>query len=78
VEWGPPRRRRNGLAGIEEGPAMKTLIVVVGTIILLVLLTSGGVLGGAICLENVGCIRSEDNGIKVDTRESVTVSTGNP
>lgn len=57
---------------------MKTLIVVVGTIILLVLLTSGGVLGGAICLDNVGCIRSEDNGIKVDTRESVTVSTGNP
>ncbi len=30
---------------------MKTLIVVIGTIVILVLLVSSGVLGGAICLE---------------------------
>jgi hypothetical protein len=71
-------RRRNGLAGIEEEPAMKTLIVVIGTIVVLVVLVSSGVLGGAICLNEIGCVASEDNGITIDSRESVTVSTGNP
>jgi hypothetical protein len=57
---------------------MKTLIVVIGTIVVVVLLVSSGVLGGAICLNNVGCLASQDNGITIDSRESVTVSTGNP
>ena len=57
---------------------MKTLIVVIGTIVILVLLVSSGVLGGAICLNNVGCLASEDGGIQVNNRETVTVTTGAP
>ncbi len=57
---------------------MKSLIVVIGTIVVLVILVSSGVLGGAICLNNVGCLSSQGDGITVDSRESVTVTTGNP
>jgi hypothetical protein len=57
---------------------MKTLIVVIGTIVVIVVLVSSGVLGGAICINNIGCLASEDNGITVDSRESVTVSAGSP
>ena len=57
---------------------MKTLIVVIGTIVILVILVSSGVLGGAICLNHVGCLSSQGDGITVDSRETVTVSTGNP
>ena len=57
---------------------MKTLIVVIGTIVILVILVSSGVLGGAICVENVGCVSSQGDGITVDNRETVTVTTGNP
>jgi hypothetical protein len=57
---------------------MKTLIVVIGTIVILVILVSSGVLGGAICLNNVGCLSSQGDGITVDSRESVTVTTGTP
>jgi hypothetical protein len=57
---------------------MKTLIVVIGTIVILVVLVSSGVLGGAICVNNIGCLASENGGIQVDNRESVTVTTGNP
>ena len=57
---------------------MKTLIVVIGTIVILVILVSSGVLGGAICLNYVGCVSSQGDGITVDNRESVTVTTGNP
>ncbi|HEX2502642.1 MAG TPA: hypothetical protein VHK00_01775 [Miltoncostaeaceae bacterium] len=57
---------------------MKTLIVIIGTIVILVVLVSSGVLGGAICVNNIGCLASENGGIQVDNRESVTVTTGNP
>lgn len=57
---------------------MKTLIVVIGTIVVLVVLISSGVLGGAICVNNIGCVSSQGDGITVDSRETVTVSTGNP
>jgi hypothetical protein len=57
---------------------MRTLIVVIGTIVVIVVLVSSGVLGGAICVNNVGCLSSQGDGITVDSRESVTVTTGNP
>jgi hypothetical protein len=57
---------------------MKGLIVFIGILVVLVLLTSSGVLGGAVCLNNVGCLYSDSNGISVDNSESVTVGTGNP
>jgi hypothetical protein len=77
-EFAGVRRRRNGLAGIEEGSAMKTLIVVIGTIVVLIVLVSSGVLGGAICVNNVGCLSSQGDGITVNSNETVTVSAGNP
>ena len=57
---------------------MRTLIVVIGTIVVLVILVSSGVLGGAICLNNIGCVSSQGDGITVDNRETVTVTTGSP
>ena len=57
---------------------MRTLIVVIGTIVVVVILVSSGVLGGAICVNNVGCLSSQGDGITVDNRESVTVTTGSP
>ena len=79
----PPRHigpRREGTARpAQKGKrAMKGLIVFIGVLVVLVLLTSSGVLGGAICLNNVGCLYSDSNGISVDNSESVTVGTGNP
>jgi hypothetical protein len=62
----------------KDDRAMKGLIVAIGVLVVLVLLTSSGVLGGAICLNNVGCLYSDSNGISVDNSESVTVTTGNP
>jgi hypothetical protein len=62
----------------KEGSAMKTLIVVIGTIVVLIVLVSSGVLGGAICINNVGCLSSQGDGITVNSNESVTVTTGNP
>jgi hypothetical protein len=57
---------------------MKSLIVVIGTIVVIILLVSSGVLGGAICVNNIGCLSSQGDGITVDSRETVTVTTGNP
>jgi hypothetical protein len=64
-------RRRKASARIEEGRA-------IGTIVVVVILVSSGVLGGAICVNNVGCLSSQGDGITVDSRESVTVTTGSP
>ncbi|MGE3237259.1 MAG: hypothetical protein AB7N72_06280 [Thermoleophilia bacterium] len=58
--------------------AMKGIAVIVGFAVILVLLVTSGVLGGAICINNVGCLHSSGNGITIDNRESVTISTGNP
>ncbi len=55
---------------------MKTLAVVIGVLVILVLLVSSGVLGGAICLESVGCVHSADGGISIDNAQTVTVTTG--
>jgi hypothetical protein len=54
---------------------MKTLAVVVGVVVIVVLLVSSGALGGAICVKSVGCLYSSDGGISIDNRESVTVQT---
>lgn len=57
---------------------MKGLAVIIGFIVIFVLLVSSGVLGGAICVDNVGCLHSEGNAITIDDSETVTVSTGRP
>jgi hypothetical protein len=55
---------------------MKTLAVVIGVLVIIVLLVSSGALGGAICVNSVGCLYSSDGGVSIDNRESVTVTTG--
>jgi hypothetical protein len=55
---------------------MKSLAVVIGVIVLVVILVSSGALGGAICVKSVGCLYSQQGGVKVDNSETVTVSTG--
>lgn len=55
---------------------MKTLSIWIGVFVILVLLVSSGVMGGAMCLKGVGCVYSSGNGVALDNRETVTVSTG--
>jgi hypothetical protein len=55
---------------------MKTLAVVIGLAVILVLLVSSGVLGGAICIDSVGCVHSSGGGISIDNSQTVTVTTG--
>jgi hypothetical protein len=57
---------------------MKTLAVVIGVVVIVVLLVGSGALGGAICIDSVGCLYSSDGSVSIDNRESVTVSTGRP
>ncbi len=33
---------------------------------------------GAVCVQGVGCIRSDGGGVKLDKTETVTISTGRP
>ena len=55
---------------------MKTLAVVIGVAVILVLLVSSNVLGGAICIKSIGCLYSTDGGISIDNSQTVTVTTG--
>jgi hypothetical protein len=55
---------------------MRSLAVVIGVVVILVLLVSSGVLAGAICLKSVGCLYSSDGGISIDNSQTVTVTTG--
>jgi hypothetical protein len=57
---------------------MKTLFIVIGVVVIFGILFSSGGLAGAVCLQGVGCVRSDGDGVKIDSTESVSVSTGNP
>jgi hypothetical protein len=57
---------------------MRTLVIVVGVFVVVVLLVSNGIVGGALCLKGVGCLSSSDNGATIDSRQTVTVTTGGP
>lgn len=55
---------------------MKSIAVIIGVIVIIVLLVTSGTIGGAFCMKGVGCIYSSGNGLSIDNRESVTVGTG--
>jgi hypothetical protein len=55
---------------------MKTLFVVIGVIVVIVVLFTTGVMGGALCLKSVGCVHSTGQGITIEDKTSVTVTTG--
>jgi hypothetical protein len=57
---------------------MKTLFIIIGVVVIFGILFSSGSLAGAICVQGVGCIRSDGDGVTLDSTESVSVSTGNP
>ncbi len=56
---------------------MKTLFVIIGIVVIFgILISSGGVAGG-ICIQGVGCIRSDDGGVKIDQNDGpVTIEAG--
>lgn len=54
---------------------MKAFLAVLGTIIVLVLLVTNGIVGGALCIKGVGCAYSNENGAAVDDSQTVVVST---
>lgn len=57
---------------------MKSIAVIIGIVVIVVLLVTSGTVGGAFCLKGVGCVYSSGNGLSIDNRETVTVSTGAP
>ncbi len=57
---------------------MKGIAYVIGVLVIIVLLVSSGVVGGALCINELGCIATNSDGISIDNRESVTIVTGNP
>jgi hypothetical protein len=57
---------------------MKAVFIVIGVIVIFGILFSSGGLAGAICVQGVGCVRSDGGGVMIDSQESVVVSTGNP
>jgi hypothetical protein len=64
--------------GAKAWRIMKSIAVIIGIVVIAVLLVSSGTISGAFCVNSVGCVYSSGSGISVDSRESVTVSTGNP
>ncbi len=54
---------------------MKGLFLFIGVLVVIVMLTTSGAMGGAICLRSVGCLYSSGNGIAADDRTPVTVTT---
>jgi hypothetical protein len=54
---------------------MRTLLVVIGVFVVVILLVSSGILGGALCLKGVGCLYSNDTGVSLNDQTTVTVST---
>jgi hypothetical protein len=57
---------------------MKTVFIIIGVVVIFGILFSSGGLAGAICVQGVGCVRSDGGGVTIDSTESVSVSTGNP
>jgi hypothetical protein len=56
---------------------MKTLFVIIGIVVIFgILISSGGVAAG-ICIQGVGCVRSEDGGVTIDQNDGpVTIEAG--
>ena len=70
--------RRNHASQGETATHMKTIFVIIGVVVIFGVLFSSGGLAGALCIQGVGCVRSDGGGVKLDKTETVTVSTGRP
>jgi len=56
--------------------AMRTVFVVIGVFVVLILLVSSGIVGGGLCLKGVGCLATSNNGATVNDQTTVTITTG--
>lgn len=54
---------------------MRSLFVVVGVLVVLLVLVSSGSITGQLCVRNVGCLRGDDAGFRLD-RATEPASTG--
>ena len=55
---------------------MRTLFVVIGVFVVIILLVSSGIVGGGLCLKGVGCLASSNNGAQLNDQTTVTITTG--
>lgn len=53
---------------------MKTWFYVLGTIVVLVVLFSSGVIAASLCVRGIGCVYSTGDGVKADSSHTTTVS----
>ncbi len=71
--------QRNLAAQGEMATHMKTIFVIIGVVVIFGILFSSGGLAGGLCVQGVGCVRSDGGGgVKLDKTETVTISTGRP
>ncbi len=53
---------------------MKNWVYWIGALVLLVLLFSNGIIGGALCVRSIGCVYSTGTGVSVDSGQTKTIS----
>ncbi len=46
---------------------MRSLFVVVGVLVVLLLVFSSGAVSGQLCVRSVGCLRGDDGGLRLDS-----------
>lgn len=51
---------------------MRSLFVVVGVLVVLLLVFSSGAVSGQLCVRSVGCLRGDDGGLRLDSARSTT------
>lgn len=49
---------------------MRSLFVVVGVLVVLLLVSSSGAVSGELCIRSVGCLRGDDAGFRLDSTRS--------
>jgi hypothetical protein len=52
---------------------MKTLFVVLGIAVVLIVLASSGIVGAGLCVDNLGCVATTNDGIRLDGSTSATI-----
>jgi hypothetical protein len=53
---------------------MRSLVYVIGVIVILVILFSSAVVGAGICIRGVGCVYSTGDGVRADSSQQATIS----
>lgn len=56
---------------------MKALFIVIGVVVIFGLLISTGAISGNLCIDKVGCVRSEGNGVNI-SHDTPGTTVANP